>query len=83
MEVWDEPIDVRSLNIDKIVLFGQLNKTVYPNNAEKPEFGHQLNKPATIMFYNCWPKKQTEKHIQKHTAKVKMSVEAMGACLIL
>ena len=83
MVIWDEPIDVRSLNIDKIVSFAHLNITVYLNNAEKPEFGCQLNKPATITFYNCWPKKQTERHIQKLFAKVKMSVEAMRTCLIL
>ena len=78
----DDSIDVRSLNIDKIASFTCLDITVYPNNTEKSEFGCQLNKPATVTFYNCWPRKQTEKHIQKHFAKVKMSVEAMGAHLI-
>ena len=82
MVVWDDPIGVRSLIIDTIVSFANLDITVYPNNTEKPEFGWQLNKPATVTFYNCWRKKQTEQHIQKHFAKVKMSVEAMGAHLI-
>ncbi len=82
MVVWDDPIDVRSLNIDKIVSFACLVITVYTNNAEKPELRSQLNKPATVKFYDCWPRKFTEKHIQKHFAKVKMSVEAMGAHLI-
>ena len=48
MVVLDDPNDLRGLNIDKIVSFAHLNITVYPNNAEKPEFGHQLNKLATI-----------------------------------
>ena len=83
MVVQDEPVDVRSFNGDKIVLLSHLDITVYLNNAEKPEFGHQLHKQDNIMFYNCFPKKQTENHIKKHTFKVKQSVEAMGACLIL
>ncbi len=80
--LWDDPIDVWSLNIDKIISFACLVITVYPNNVEKAEFWSQLNKPATIKFYDCWPRKFTEKHIQKHFAKVKISVKAMGACLI-
>ena len=43
MAVWDKPIDVRSPNVDKIVSFAHLDITVNSNDAEKPEFGCQLN----------------------------------------
>ena len=53
MVIWDELVDVRMLNVGTIVSFFHLDITVYPNNAEKPEFGCQLNKPAYVTFYNC------------------------------
>ena len=52
MVFWDEPFHVLLLNVDTIVSFAHLDITVYTNYAEKPEFGCQPNKPATITFYN-------------------------------
>ncbi len=55
---WDEPVEVRSLNVDMIVSFLDL-LSKFIQNAEKPDSGCELNKLSTLIFYNCWLKKQT------------------------
>ena len=82
MVVWDDTVDVRRLDIDKIVSITYRDVTVYPNIREKHELGQGLNKPATVTLYHLKPKTQAEKHIQKQRAKIVAAAEAKGAELV-
>ena len=82
MVVWDDTVDVRRLDIDKIVSITYRDVTVYPNVREKHQLGQGLNKPATVTLYHLKPKTQAEKHIQKQRAKIVAAAEAKGAELV-
>lgn len=49
-----EPVDVRKLDLDQIVILGKKYVEIYPekSNIKTPKPGKGLNKPATIEFYN-------------------------------
>ena len=49
------PVDLRGLNLDAIVHFGEKEVVVYPDEDFKPPVGHGLNKPALITLHKCWP----------------------------
>jgi len=53
---FESPTDVFNLNIDDIVLFNTRTIEVYPNDENKPPPGVELNKPAILTIYGCWPK---------------------------
>uniref|UniRef100_A0A6B2KWK9 Peptidase S59 domain-containing protein n=1 Tax=Arcella intermedia TaxID=1963864 RepID=A0A6B2KWK9_9EUKA len=48
--------DVLGLDLDRIVFFKEKAVEVYPVDCEKPPVGQNLNKPAQIFLYNCYPK---------------------------
>ena len=45
---WEEPVDVRGLDIASVVRLSKGSVEVYLDGAEKPEVGEGLNKPATV-----------------------------------
>ena len=48
-----ENVDLTELNIDKIISID--NKAISLYQDYKPEEGNELNKPANIHLYNCYP----------------------------
>ena len=55
---WEGAVDVRGADLDKIIVIGQSDASVYGNNEEegcKPKAGSKLNRPARITFYNVFP----------------------------
>ena len=61
MVVWDGTVDVRGLDIDKIVSISKHNITVYPNKREKHELGqgrlhlHCLSESNMLGVAPCMP----------------------------
>jgi len=53
---WDNPVDLRGVNLDEIVCFSQSSFELYPNMDPKPEFGTGFMTPCMVMLYNVWPK---------------------------
>jgi nuclear pore complex protein Nup98-Nup96 len=45
---WDEPVDVRGLQLDRVVRLSKGCIEVYLDDDEKPDVGEGLNKPATV-----------------------------------
>ena len=45
---WDEPVDVRGLQLDCVVRLSKGCIEVYLDDDEKPDVGEGLNKPATV-----------------------------------
>jgi hypothetical protein len=52
---WLGDIDIRGIHIDALVVFGPQSCEVYPGDTHKPSHGKQLNRPADITLYECWP----------------------------
>jgi len=53
---WDNPVDLRGVNLDEIICFSQSAFELYPNMDPKPEFGTGFMTPCMVMLYNVWPK---------------------------
>ena len=55
------PTDCRKLLdiLPHVLMVERGEIVVYPDAAVKPEVGHGLNKPATVVLYGCMPKSQT------------------------
>lgn len=49
---WEEPVDVRCLNLESVVRLSKGSVEVYLDDAVKPEIGDGLNKPATVCAYH-------------------------------
>ena len=45
---WDEPVDVRGLQLDSLVRLSKGCIEVYLDDDQKPSEGEGLNKPATV-----------------------------------
>ena len=45
---WNEPVDVRGLNLGAVVRLSKGSVEVYLDDADKPDIGDGLNKPATV-----------------------------------
>lgn len=54
---WEEPVDVRGLNLDEIVSIEPGTVTIYPSNDKVPEPGEELNKPALVKMHGIWKRK--------------------------
>jgi len=53
---WDEPVDLRGVNLDEIVRFSQSSFEIYPDMDPKPKSGSGFMKSCSVMLYNVWPK---------------------------
>jgi len=69
--------DVRGLDIDNIVIFRPKEIIVYPNEERKPPIGEELNKPAIITLYNCWPRDKVTGKLLKDPEKLKLFEEKL------
>jgi len=49
-----EPVDLSNLNLDKI--FSIEDRAILVYQSYKPEEGKELNKPANVHLYKCFPK---------------------------
>jgi len=51
-----QPVDVRDLNLDEIIVFEPRSIYIYPDEHHKPAVGRGLNVPAQVSLDRCWPK---------------------------
>lgn len=51
---WEEPVDVRGLDLDKLVRMRPREVCVYPDEEELPPVGQGLNKPAIVRLHRVW-----------------------------
>lgn len=57
-----DQVDVLQANSDKIVIIECLSVTMYSeNNANSPELGRKLKKPAIMTFCKIFPKRSSDK----------------------
>jgi len=58
---WNEPVDIRGLNIGEIVLFSKRAIKIYGNDKmNRPPWGTGLNVQCQVMLYDCWPKVRSD-----------------------
>jgi hypothetical protein len=69
--------DVRGLDIDNLVILRPKEVIVYPDQERKPPIGEELNKPAIITLYNCWPRNKETGKILKDPEKLKLFEEKL------
>ena len=75
---WLDPVDLRNLDIDSIVVLAQGSVDVYPDDSEKPPVGRGLNCPAVITLNGVYkmdkatgkPTKDPEL-VEKYSKKLK------------
>jgi nuclear pore complex protein Nup98-Nup96 len=81
---WLEPVDVRGLNLNKIVLFEQACLCLYPEDQgiTPPEEGQGLKKRAEVTLYGILPKRSGDAAKAKYEEKIKKQTEKAGAELI-
>jgi len=48
--------NVNGLNLDDILVFEQGSLELYPTGTPQPPVGSELNKPASVVLYWCFPK---------------------------
>ena len=81
---WLEPVDVRGLDLDKIVSFEQACLCLYPEDQdiEPPEEGQGLKKRAEVTLYGILPKKSGADAKGKYREKIAKQTEKAGAELV-
>ena len=81
---WLEPVDVRGLDLDKIVSFEQACLCLYPEDQdiEPPESGEGLKKRAEVTLYGILPKKSGADAKEKYREKIVKQTEKAGAELV-
>ena len=81
---WLEPVDVRGLDLDKIVSFEQACLCLYPEDQdiEPPETGEGLKKRAEVTLYGILPKKSGADAKEKYREKIAKQTEKAGAELV-
>jgi nuclear pore complex protein Nup98-Nup96 len=81
---WLEPVDVRGLDLDKIVSFEQACLCLYPEDQdiEPPAEGEGLKKRAEVTLYGILPKKSGDAAKHKYRDKIVKQTEKAGAELV-
>jgi len=62
---WPGETDVRNLDLDSIIKFGEGLFELYPEPVAKPPPNQGLNKEAEITLFNIWPRRKSDKEITK------------------
>ena len=81
---WLEPVDIRGLDLDKIVSFEQACLCLYPEDQgiEPPEDGQGLKKRAEVTLYGILPKKSGDAAKEKYREKIIKQTEKANAELV-
>lgn len=94
---FEDDVDLRNLDIDRIVNFQKtfvyyflIQVELYPDTEfeedEKPSLGEELNKPATIIYYNreipTDPKTEEQMELSKYMRKLKVWAKKSNINLI-
>merc|ERR1719158_1780946 len=72
--VFQGTTDLRGLDLDQLIVFGNRTVDVYPDESVKPPMGQGLNKPARITLCDIFPGKnasaeQVADKLRRFTAK--------------
>lgn len=59
------PVDVRNLNLDKIIQFNRGEISLYPKSRMPPK-DMGLNVEAEIQLEGCWPRKRCAERYEKY-----------------
>lgn len=81
-----QPIDVRGLNLDDLVVFDTCTIEVYPKTGTKHPLGEKLNNPAIITL-NTYPKAKkgassnvvSDRRVNKHRDRLRRTTKNAGA----
>ena len=83
---WINKCDLRGMNLNLTVEFGNRFCTLYPNHKSDsiPPHGTGLNHPAHITLFRCWPQKQnkSEQSIKLYEALLHKTAESMNVKFI-
>ncbi|CAM9539431.1 unnamed protein product [Scytosiphon promiscuus] len=84
---WKEPVDLRGVDIGKVVAIEHKSVSVYDDldeGEEKPALGEGLNKPTTVTLYGIFPKADdpTDEEKRRYEGRVKKNTEKIGAKLV-
>lgn len=73
---WKGVTDVRGLNLNDVVIFGDNSLEVFPGLSDGTKNGHPLNKEAEVCLEGCWPKNKEGKREPCADMKVLKKYEA-------
>jgi hypothetical protein len=82
---WTCPVNVCGLDLNRDVVIGLREVTVYPDHAHRPSNGTGLNAPARLSIEQCFPKHHSphkgmsSEEIIKYAAKLMKANEKDGA----
>ncbi|KAF8794857.1 Nuclear pore complex protein Nup98-Nup96 like protein [Argiope bruennichi] len=62
--------DVYGLNLDEIIIFGNKEINVYPDDEKKPPVGQGLNRKAKVILENVWPMDKTNHTLIKDPERI-------------
>uniref|UniRef100_A0A1I7YMP4 Nuclear pore complex protein Nup98-Nup96 n=1 Tax=Steinernema glaseri TaxID=37863 RepID=A0A1I7YMP4_9BILA len=62
---WAGPLSLSDVVIDEVVIIRSQEVIVYPNDAQKPPVGVQLNRPAEISLERVWPRDKSTNELVK------------------
>lgn len=74
---WEEPVDVRGLDLDNLVRMRPREVCVYPDEKKLPQQGNGLNKPAIVRLHGVWKLDKLTKMPMKDTAATAFIVEKL------
>lgn len=74
---WEEPVDVRGLDLDNLVRMRPREVCVYPDEKKLPQQGHGLNKRAIVRLHGVWKLDKLTKIPMKDTAATAFIVEKL------
>jgi nuclear pore complex protein Nup98-Nup96 len=63
-----EPVDVRGLDLNQLIVIEQHLINVFPDDATKPVRGQGINVPARITIEGAWPAKRDAKSVEEYEA---------------
>jgi Nuclear protein 96/Nucleoporin autopeptidase/Nucleoporin FG repeat region len=82
---WEGAVDVRGTNLDRVVVIEAKDVSVYNHEERegtKPAVGTKLNRPATLTYYQVFPKDNPAASVaekEKFAAKLEKSARRMDA----
>lgn len=86
--VWEDNVDLRHIDLDKVVRIDQNYVSVYETPESAPDVGMGLNRPAVVTLVNVKPKQNemmeepTQEEIEKFTRKIEKATRRCGAKLL-
>jgi len=76
-------VDITGIDLYRVIRLEVGEVRVYPDPADKPDVGVGLNRPATVIMYQCWPPKPLDAaNEEKYRLKIKQMTEEKQATFL-